>query len=93
LFPHILKIIFYVKITLHWCIFEKIKNKINRKEMDNKKGFWWPFALGAAVGVAVAYFMKSEKKEELVNDIKEAARKAKSELEELLKKAGTGNAN
>ncbi len=41
---------------------------------------------GAAVGVAIGYFLNSEKKEEIIGDIKSGASKIKDELTEELEK-------
>ena len=45
------------------------------------------FVAGAAIGAAIGYFLNSDKKEEVLNDIKEGASKLKSDLEENLQKA------
>jgi uncharacterized membrane-anchored protein YhcB (DUF1043 family) len=45
------------------------------------------FVAGAAIGAAIGYFLNSDKKEELLNDLKQSATKIKENLEENLKKA------
>jgi F0F1-type ATP synthase assembly protein I len=45
------------------------------------------FVAGAAIGAAIGYFLNSDKKEEVLNDIREGASKLKSDLEENLQKA------
>ncbi len=45
------------------------------------------FIAGAAVGVAIGYFLNSDKKDEIFNDIKEGAFKLKNDIEENLTKA------
>lgn len=45
------------------------------------------FVAGAAIGAAIGYFLNSDKKEEVLNDIKEGASKLKSDLEENIAKA------
>ncbi len=35
---------------------------------------------GAAIGVAIGYFLNSEKKDEILNDLKEGASKLKDDL-------------
>ena len=45
------------------------------------------FLAGAAVGAAIGYFLNSDKKEELLNDLKESAAKLKKDIEENLSKA------
>ncbi|MCL4482426.1 MAG: YtxH domain-containing protein [Bacteroidetes bacterium] len=44
------------------------------------------FVAGAAVGAAIGYFLNSEKKEELLDDLKESAAKLKKDIEENLSK-------
>lgn len=41
---------------------------------------------GAAVGVAIGYFLNSDKKDELVSDLKEGASKLKNDLAEKIEK-------
>ena len=45
------------------------------------------FIAGAAVGAAIGYFLNSDKKEEIINDIKEGASNLKDVFEENLTKA------
>ncbi len=45
------------------------------------------FLAGAAVGAAVGYFLNSDKKEEILSNLKESASKLKSDIEENLTKA------
>lgn len=45
------------------------------------------FVAGAAIGAAIGYFLNSDKKEEVLNDIREGATKLKNDLEENLNKA------
>ncbi len=44
------------------------------------------FAAGAAVGAAIGYFLNSDKKEELIEELKEGAGKLRHDLEENLDK-------
>ncbi|MDP1744791.1 MAG: YtxH domain-containing protein [Bacteroidota bacterium] len=41
---------------------------------------------GAAVGIAIGYFLNSDKKDELLNDLKEGASKFKDDLAEQFEK-------
>lgn len=41
---------------------------------------------GAAVGIAIGYFLNSDKKEELLNDLKEGASNFKDDLAEQFEK-------
>lgn len=41
---------------------------------------------GTAIGVAIGYFLNSEKKEELINDLKDGASKLKDDLAEAIGK-------
>jgi hypothetical protein len=45
------------------------------------------FVAGAAVGAAIGYFLNSDKKEEILNDIKEGASNLKNVFEDNLTKA------
>jgi hypothetical protein len=45
------------------------------------------FMAGAAVGAAIGYFLNSDKKDELVAEIKEGASKIKQSVDESLGKA------
>ncbi len=45
------------------------------------------FVAGAAIGAAIGYFLNSDNKEEVLNDLKEGASKLKSDLEDNLNKA------
>jgi uncharacterized membrane-anchored protein YhcB (DUF1043 family) len=45
------------------------------------------FVAGAAVGAAIGYFLNSDKKDEVLDDLKEGAAKLKKEIEENLGKA------
>ena len=52
---------------------------------DNSKGMVM-FILGAAVGVAVGYYLASDNKEEFIENIKDKVNKAKSDLESQIEK-------
>lgn len=41
---------------------------------------------GAAVGLAIGYFLNSDKKDELINDLKEGASKLKDDLADKFEK-------
>ena len=45
------------------------------------------FVAGAAVGAAIGYFLNSDNKEEVINDLKEGATKLKNEFEENISRA------
>ncbi len=45
------------------------------------------FIAGAAVGAAIGYFLNSDKKEEIMADLKEGASKLRQDIEENLAKA------
>ena len=45
------------------------------------------FIAGAAVGAAIGYFLNSDKKEEVLNDLKEGATKLKNDIEENISRA------
>lgn len=45
------------------------------------------FIAGAAVGAAIGYFLNSDKKEEVINDLKEGASKLKKDVEENISMA------
>lgn len=45
------------------------------------------FVAGAAIGAAIGYFLNSDKKDEVFNDLKEGASKLKNDLEDNLNKA------
>ncbi|MCK9640896.1 MAG: hypothetical protein M0R39_13400 [Prolixibacteraceae bacterium] len=45
------------------------------------------FIAGAAVGAAIGYFLNSDKKEEIIADLKDGASKLKHDIEENLAKA------
>ena len=45
------------------------------------------FVAGAAVGAAIGYFLNSDKKDEILSDLKKGAAKIKSDMEENLAKA------
>ena len=53
---------------------------------NNNSKLLMAFLAGAAVGVAVGYFLNSDKKDELVEDMKEGAARLKHTLEEGLGK-------
>ena len=44
------------------------------------------FIAGAAVGAAIGYFLNSDKKEEIIADLKEGASKLRQDIEENLAK-------
>lgn len=52
---------------------------------DNSKAVLM-FIFGAAVGVAVGYFLASDNKEEIISDIKEKVNKATDTLEDQIEK-------
>jgi len=54
---------------------------------NNGTKMFLAFVAGAAIGAAIGYFLNSDKKEELLNDLKQSATKIKENLEENLKKA------
>jgi Tfp pilus assembly protein PilO len=58
------------------------------KDNDNSKIL---FAIlgGVAVGVAIGYFLNSDKKDELIDDLKESASKLKDGLAEKFEKGKT----
>ncbi|MEI7829713.1 MAG: YtxH domain-containing protein [Prolixibacteraceae bacterium] len=45
------------------------------------------FIAGAAVGAAIGYFLNSDKKDEILTDLKEGASKIKKDVEENIDKA------
>lgn len=45
------------------------------------------FIAGAAVGAAIGYFLNSDKKDEILTDLKEGASKIKKDIEENIDKA------
>lgn len=45
------------------------------------------FIAGAAVGAAIGYFLNSDKKDEILTDLKEGASKLKKDIEENINKA------
>jgi Tfp pilus assembly protein PilO len=53
---------------------------------NNNSKLLMAFLAGAAVGVAVGYFLNSDKKDELVEDLKEGATRLKHTFEEGLGK-------
>ena len=55
------------------------------KENDNSKVLLALLA-GAAIGVAIGYFLNSDKKEEIIEDLKEGASKLKDTLAEEIEK-------
>ncbi|MFY9309440.1 MAG: hypothetical protein WAQ28_10380 [Bacteroidia bacterium] len=46
---------------------------------------------GAAVGVAIGYLLNSNKKDELLNDLKDGASKLKEDLADTFGKGNTGS--
>ena len=60
----------------------------NMKENNNSK-ILLALLAGAAVGVAIGYFLNSDKKDELVNDIKDKASKLKDDLADKFEKGKT----
>lgn len=51
------------------------------KENDNSK-ILLAILAGAAVGIAIGYFLNSDKKDELLSDLREGASKLKNDLAE-----------
>ena len=45
------------------------------------------FVAGAAIGAAIGYFLNSDKKEDILNDLKDSASKLKENIEENLTRA------
>lgn len=45
------------------------------------------FIAGAAVGAAIGYFLNSDNKEEVINDLREGAANLKNDIQENLSKA------
>lgn len=58
------------------------------KENNNSK-ILLALLAGAAVGVAIGYFLNSNKKDELLNDIKDRASKLKNDLADTFGKSKT----
>lgn len=58
------------------------------KENNNSK-ILLALLAGAAVGVAIGYFLNSNKKDELLNDIKDSATKIKDDLADKFEKGKT----
>ena len=58
-----------------------MKENEKTKENDNSK-ILLALLGGVAVGVVIGYFLNSDKKDELVNDLKESASKIKNDLTE-----------
>ncbi|MEO6167100.1 MAG: YtxH domain-containing protein [Chitinophagales bacterium] len=54
--------------------------------MNNNSKFLFALLVGAAAGAVIGYFLASDNKEELVEDLKTAAGKVKEELEGEIKK-------
>ncbi|MHB1922224.1 MAG: YtxH domain-containing protein [Chitinophagaceae bacterium] len=54
--------------------------------MNDKSKELATFILGAALGLVVGYFLASDKKEDLLDDIKEKAHQMKEDLEDQLEK-------
>ncbi len=54
--------------------------------MNNNSKFFLALLIGAAAGAAVGYYLASDNKEELVQDLKDTAGKVKHELETELEK-------
>ena len=52
---------------------------MEKKDNNNSKIILAVLA-GAAIGVAIGYFLNSDKKEEILNDVKEGASKLKDDL-------------
>lgn len=53
---------------------------------NNKSRMMIGFIIGAAVGAAIGYLLASDKKEEIINDIKESAGKLKDDLQDQFEK-------
>jgi gas vesicle protein len=49
--------------------------------MNNQSNGFWLFLAGAAVGLAVGYFLAAENKEEIAGTIKDKINKVKDDLE------------
>lgn len=58
------------------------------KDNDNSKILLAVLA-GAAVGIAIGYFLNSEKKDEILSDLKEGASKLKNDLAEKFESGKT----
>ena len=53
---------------------------------DKKSNGFLLFILGAAAGVALGYFLASDNKEEIIEDLKTTAKKVRDNLEEEIEK-------
>jgi gas vesicle protein len=53
---------------------------------NNGSKLLFAFLAGAAIGAAVGYFLNSDKKDELLEDLKESALKIKDDLQEGIEK-------
>lgn len=62
------------------------------KENNNSK-VWLALLAGAAVGVAIGYFLNSDKKDDIVNDLKDKASKLKDDLTNVFEKGKEDNFN
>ncbi len=54
--------------------------------MENNSKTILALLVGAAAGLAVGYFLASDNKDEIIADIKDAARKVKDNLDEEIEK-------
>ncbi len=53
---------------------------------NNGSKLLFAFLAGAAIGAAVGYFLNSDKKDELLEDLKESALRIKDDLQEGIEK-------
>jgi hypothetical protein len=60
----------------------------NVKENNNSK-ILLALLAGAAVGIAIGYFLNSDKKDELISDLKDGASKFKDDLADKFEKGKT----
>lgn len=72
------------------AIFEKYKYIVKRDYLKNytvmKDSKIMFFLLGAAVGAAAAYILSSDKKDEILENVKNTAKKVKDEIDNAFSK-------
>lgn len=61
--------------------------KISAMSENNGTKILLAFVAGAAIGAAIGYFLNSDKKDEIFNELKDGASRLKNDLEENLSKA------